>query len=231
MKKWLYVALIALVPLSLHAKEQKEKKKESESGYAYMYKKEVQGNTTTSKWTITEKGHTYEMKGQSPVGKTTVIANKNLDTLCFDVTTSSGGTGKMTKDKGMLYASKHTASGDEMHRSYKALKSIPWIQELNFSFRPFILSNDKSFKFQIINPKNLSIHTLVSTKVGTEQLELHGTKYDTIRVKMTLTGFEKMFWGARVWYDSKTGDLVKYIANEGPGTPVSTLTLFSRKKL
>ena len=69
---------------------------------------------------------------------------------------------------------------------------------------------------------------MIATKQGLEPLDVHGKTHQALRIKITLTGFKKMFWHADLWFDLQAGDLLKYMATEGPNTPLSTITLFSK---
>ena len=69
-----------------------------------------------------------------------------------------------------------------------------------------------------------------ASKEGTERVKFNEKcgKREVLKVKISLTGFKKIFWKAELWFDQETGDLLKYRANEGPNTPTSTITLFSK---
>lgn len=204
-----------------------KKKEKTEKTEHYYYEKNVQGKTTQSHWTIKDKGKSYHMEGKSPIGKTEILADESFETLSFNYVSSEGGTYSLTRHGSHVHAQRHDQSGvtDTSHD----ISSNPWVQEFDFSLRPFILSNRSRFVFQIIHPEKLSMHTLVATKQRDEPIELHGKQYDAVKVRMTLTGLKKMFWHADLWFHAKTGDLLKYVANEGPGTPISTITLKSHK--
>ncbi|PCI74966.1 hypothetical protein COB21_06160 [Candidatus Aerophobetes bacterium] len=193
----------------------------------FLYSKEVEGKQTVAKWSLKDKEKTYVLDGASPVGTTNILTDKNFQTLSFQHKSHDGYSYTLTKDGNKVHAHRHDANGS-FGRTYD-ISSSPWVQEFDFSFRPFILSNSKRYTFQIIHPQKLSIHTLVATKIRDEQLTVHGQTYDAVRLKMTLTGIKKMFWHADLWYNRKTGNLLKYVANEGPGTPVSTIELKSKK--
>ena len=69
---------------------------------------------------------------------------------------------------------------------------------------------------------------MIALKQGPDQINLNGKLFPAVKVKITLRGFRKMFWHADLWFEEGTGDLLKYEANEGPHTPTSTITLFSK---
>lgn len=104
-----------------------------------------------------------------------------------------------------------------------------WVQEFDFSFKPFILSETTEFKFSIVHPKKLNLHEMIATKQGFDQVEINEKVFKAQKVKVTLRGFKKMFWHADLWYEQGTGDLLMYKANEGPNTPTSVITLFAKQ--
>ena len=121
-----------------------------------------------------------------------------------------------------------TVNGEKTTEIYNIGQDI-WIQEFAFCFHDFIRSNDKSLKFQIINARDISLHQMVATKKDIETLTIGDNSYTALKVRVTLTGFKQMFWKAETWYDQKTGDLLKYMATEGPGTTLDTITMISKK--
>ena len=63
-----------------------------------------------------------------------------------------------------------------------------------------------------------------------ETVEVAGTKYNAQKVKVTLTGFKKNFWKAQLWFDKESHLLIRYRANEAPGTPYTETTLIEVEK-
>ena len=105
--------------------------------------------------------------------------------------------------------------------------ATPWIQQFGFGLKPFVLSDKKSIDFSFIIPKDFSIQKMVAQKEGKEFVSSNGKQYETQKVTITLAGFKSRFWKARLWFDSTTGDLVKYAANKGPNTETTIDMLLS----
>ena len=115
----------------------------------------------------------------------------------------------------------------ERLKSY-SLGSTPWIQEFKFGFKSFLQSQEKECSFYVVNPKDLKIHEMIAIKQGQESIDVEGKTYQAQKVLITLKGFlQRKFWRAHVWFDQTTRWLVKYTANQGPGTPYTTTTLIS----
>lgn len=107
----------------------------------------------------------------------------------------------------------------------------PWIQDFKFGFLNFLKSKYSEYKFVILNPEDFSINNMIATKKEITQLKINGIKYNTQKIIVTLQGFKSMFWKGEIWFDLETLSLVKYKANNGPGTPVMTTVLDSKKDL
>ena len=200
------------------------------SDLTYIYQKDVQGRESKTVWTLNfkEKENTLHIKGDSDNGKTLIITTPERMTQTFThELLKQNHTYTIEREGQCLHASR-TLNGDKTVKEFN-IGSHPWIQEFDFSFKPFILSKNSYFKFSIIHPKHLTLHRMVATKQTIEPLEVHGKVYDALRVKVTLAGLKKMFWHSDLWFDPQSGDLLKYMATEGPNTPLRTITLFSKQ--
>ena len=116
------------------------------------------------------------------------------------------------------------ADGNEISKEYD-IGNSKWFQNFGFCLKPFVDSNDKSIKFIIINPKDFSKIDMIAEKEENEKLKIKNKEFDSIKIKITLTGFKSMFWHGDIWFDSKTKEYLKYQANEGPHTAETTITL------
>ncbi len=119
--------------------------------------------------------------------------------------------------------------GKEKLKSFKIGKT-PWVQNFKFGFQPFLKGSQKETTFYIVNPKDFDAHEMIATKEAEEEVEVSGKVYQTQKVKITLAGFKKKFWKAQAWFDQKTLLLVKYRANEGPGTAYTETFLIEGKE-
>jgi len=105
------------------------------------------------------------------------------------------------------------------------IKNKPWIQEFAFGLEAFILGDKTSYHFCIVHPKDLSLHDMVITKESVEDKIIANITYQTCKTKIHLSGWKKKFWKGEAWFDQKTGALVQYKANEGPGTSETCTSL------
>lgn len=118
----------------------------------------------------------------------------------------------------------------KLKRKYK-INNVPWIQQLCFGLTPFILSKKKSLKFYIVSPRDFALIKMIVKKEKIEILTIKNQKFKARKIKLTLPGFKGMFWSANLWFDTRTGDFLKYRGNKGPGTSTKTTLLNSKKKL
>ncbi len=185
----------------------------------YTYQGVLSGVKTLTKWIIADTDNKIEISGQNrgneikleytPTFDLQLFIEKEPDTSLFEV--QRDGSQLSIKNRNVAKTIK--------------IGSTPWIQEFKFGFTPFLKSTARKIDFVIVYKKNTSIHEMVATKEKLEKLLVGEKKYDTQKLKITLRGFKKRFWKAEVWYDTKTNILIKYRANEGPGTPHTEVTL------
>lgn len=191
----------------------------------YIYNKDVEGRESKTTWTIDHKEDDLHIIGEGLSGNTLIVTTPERVTKSFAHQSKNGkDTYSITREGSQLIAHKDI-NGKRSEKRYN-LGNALWIQEFDFSFKPFILSDYRDFKFSIINPKKLDLHDMVAIKQPLEKLDLNGAVREALKVKVTLTGFKKMFWHADLWFDPRSGDLLKYMANEGPNTPLTVITLF-----
>lgn len=193
----------------------------------YVYNKDVEGRESKTTWKLELKEDLLHIDGESLSGKTKIITNPERVTQSFSHESKNGKDEYSIHREGPTLIARKNVNGEKTERRFKIGNDL-WLQEFDFSFKPFIHSNFRDLRFSIIHPKKLDLHDMVATKQGFEPLNLNGELKETLRVKVTLTGFKKMFWHADLWFDPQAGDLLMYKANEGPNTPTSVITLFSK---
>jgi len=193
----------------------------------FTYEKEAAGERTRKTYVIKENEKGIVIEGTGHRGKTEVDYNFTYDIQKMTFRSNNGDWTYDFKREGNELVAEGKRNGRFRSKNY-SLKRERWIQEFDFGMKPFILSNDNKFYFLILNPKDLDAVDMVASKVGMETLTIQGKPKLAQRIKITLDGFKSMFWSAKAWYDPETGDLLKYHANEGPGTPTATITLVEK---
>ncbi len=194
----------------------------------YIYEKKKEGKSHKTTWVIEKKEKTFYIEGTSGGGKTSIVFSYPMDTHHFSFESYDKKNKYSILRKGSYLIAKFKNQTRKIEKKFKIGKHL-WLQEFDFSFRSFILSKIFSFKFYIIHPKKLSLHHMIATKEKKlEDIKINNKHFRAVKVKVTLTGFKKIFWKAELWFEKETGDLLKYVANEGPNTPFSIITLLSK---
>ena len=188
----------------------------------YVYDKEIEGKHSKITWNLEEKDKDLEIKGEDDKGATSItLSDHEAKNFKFEAKDKKNSY-SIQKKQGHLVL--ETAGSETKGFN---IGNSPWVQEFAFSLKPFILSSKKTYSFTIVDPKRLNSHKMVATKQYDEKIELNKKEIEAVRVKVTLAGMKKMFWSAALWYDKKTGAMLRYQANEGPHTPLTTITLSS----
>ena len=205
-------------------------KEKVDSKMVYIYQREIKGKNSKTTWTVEEKGQKLHIQGLSDSGKTVVITALPLNTKSFSYQSKKEKNAYQIDRNGPFLCAKRTENGHTMQKKFNIGNDF-WIQEFDFSMRAFILSKADSLKFYTVHPTRLSLHHMVATKSSkVEKVVIRDHSYETVQVRVTLIGIKKMLWKAELWFDLKTGDLLRYRANEGPNTPTSVISLFSKTK-
>ena len=109
-----------------------------------------------------------------------------------------------------------------MQKTYHLGQKL-WLQDFNFALKPFVESAKTTLKFNIINPDDFSLVEMIASKIDTGKLTIDGKEYQAQKINLTLPGFKSMFWSAEMWYDLQEKNMLMFKANEGPGTPLTTI--------
>ncbi len=194
----------------------------------YVYQRGKQGKSSTTTWTVEKKEKSLLIQGISVWGKTCVTTSLPFDTRSFSYQSKDREKAYYIDRNGPCLIAKKIENGQVTQKKFD-IGSQFWIQEFDFSIRDFVLSNDHSIKFYTVHPTRLSLHHMVAIKSNAlDRVTIQGKSRDALRIKVTLVGIKKMMWKADLWFDPETGDLLKYVANEGPNTPTSVISLFSK---
>lgn len=220
MKKKYYLIFILFLTLSSFSITDVFSKK------TFVYKN-VTGNKETITTYLLKKGKdNFLVTKTSDIGITNIVYSLKYALKEMHVQSAKEDSNyKYTIDKRKL-----TLIGKARGRKIKRQYQLPdrWIQDFTFGLRPFLNSKRQKYSFVILNPNDFTTNELIASKEGIEKIKINNSTYNAQRVNITLSGFKSMFWKADVWYDLHTFDLLKYRANEGPGTPISTMFLDSK---
>lgn len=198
------------------------------SNLIYKYDEKTQNIKNEILWTLEQDNNLIRIVGEDNSSTTLLFFSKNFDLFKLIYKAKNEATEYVFfLRKGIL-----TAKG-KINNKYLMKKhslTSPWIQQFGFGLKNFVLSKNFSMKFCLLNPQDFSLQKMVAKKEDKETISVKGKTYETQKVIVTLPGFKSLFWKAELWFDSKTGDLIKYMATQGPKTPMTIMELDYIKK-
>ena len=192
------------------------------------YQSKTSGKSKKVEWSLSKNDEGVLLNGKTKGSDIEIELSPEFTFLTYSEKTEPRRNFEIKRD-GPCLILEGKRQGNDVLKSYRIGKDR-WIQDFNFGLRPFLEGNDKRVTFHLISPKDFDIHEFVAIKELDEVVKIGDKKYNTQKVKITLTGFKKNFWKAQVWFDKESHLLVRYRANEGPGTPYTETTLQEVKK-
>jgi len=187
------------------------------------------GKIKNKAWTITDKNNSFIVKSSSDSKSSCQLElDQNYHLIRFEELDPSEDYELIAYRQNNQLIAKVKIGKESFSQTY-TIDDQRWVQEFAFGFKEFLSSEKKNMRFQILHPKDLSMYELIIIKEEEENLSIDDKTYQAQKVKITLPGFRGRFWKAQAWYDVTSFELLRYKANEGPGTAVSE-TLFMGKK-
>ncbi|MCX6991123.1 MAG: hypothetical protein NTX49_08700 [Chlamydiae bacterium] len=189
------------------------------------YTSATNGKNVSTDWSVKSEPDHLAITGKTSDGSTAELQTSNSYQLeIFKQNDPIKGYDLIASRKGNTLTITGLVKQDRKTKVYD-IGGTPWVQEFAFGFRDFLKKKETEYKFEILHPKDFDIHDMIATKEYVEDLTINGKAYKAQKLKITLQGFKKRFWKAEVWYDLETLQLLRYKANEGPGTPVTETIL------
>ncbi|WKN31795.1 hypothetical protein PZB74_00285 [Porifericola rhodea] len=102
-----------------------------------------------------------------------------------------------------------------------------WINKLDHGLSAWVTSKEEEVVFWALKlSSDLDPIEFRAEKIQEEKLNLASKTYDAVKVKLSLNGMVlSRLWSAYCWYDKKTGLFLKFEGTQGPGSPLTTITL------
>ena len=191
-----------------------------------VYESVTDGKSVKTTWTVEEQGTSYMITATSDAADTKIECGTDYTFNKFQEKDKESGTSYEVDRDGKILKAEKTIDGKTVHKEFGAYK-YPWIQEFNFGLKPFVRSTEKAYKFVILSPDKINLHNMIAERLEEEEIDINGKKTLALKIKVTLQGFKSMFWKGHCWFDPKTATMLRYEANSGPKTPVTTTTLLS----
>lgn len=121
--------------------------------------------------------------------------------------------------------------GETVNERRRLRDDDPWIQSIEKSLEPFVLSDDDRMEFWTIQPDSLDLRKLLAKRSGPETVDVDGEQVEAWRVRISLPGIGSIFWGAEYWYRTSDGQFVRYEGTRGPpGTPETVVEKIDRSE-
>ena len=164
----------------------------SSSEQTFVYEKEVNGKSTLITWNLVQKKSELEIDGTGVGSKVNILIKPEMHTQSFNYKSKNKENNYKIYRKNQSLIATQTIDGKEIQKTLSVGNDL-WIQEFNFSLKPFIQSNTDTLNFYIVRPGNLDTHYMEASKKDREKIEVKGKVYDALQVEITLTGFKKFF--------------------------------------
>ncbi len=193
----------------------------------FVYESECKGVCSQSEWNFEEMLERIQIVGKDKESDIYMEYSAGYNLLSYKEQNATEEGVTVTKEGPCLLINQNIKNKQKM-KSHK-LGDSPWVQDFKFGFRPFLLGQNKSFLFQIIDIDSLDVHDMVASKDIEESIQIGNHTYNTQKIKITLKGFKKKFWTGYAWFDKKTNQMIKYRANKGPGTSYTEVVLKEAK--
>lgn len=180
------------------------------TNYSYSINIENESNSTsTCNKSVENEYNIISCKGETN-SETFKIKNKSTEKWTNYFTKKTYFNAEKTEKKITL---KGKNKDKEFFKEYE-LKDLSWIQSPAFQLSEFIFSDKNNIEFLMITGPMFTKMTL--KKEFEETVNINNTNYLSIKTRMSPSGFLGKFWKADIWYDKKTGYMIKYIAPIGP---------------
>ncbi|NNM43854.1 MAG: hypothetical protein HKM07_05880 [Chlamydiae bacterium] len=196
--------------------------------YSYVYNEDVEGYELQTKWLVEVSQKGLEIEGFNTIAKTFIACASDYALEKFIYKTNTGNFQYVLQRDGDTLHVEGNPEGKKKVKSHE-IGETPWLQEFGFGLRSFLESDEKNYKFCIVNPKDLGVVKMLAMKKKIETITVNDKEFKAQRIYVTLQGWKKAFWKADVWYDAESHDLLLYKANQGPNTPFTIVTLLSKQ--
>lgn len=181
----------------------------------------------TSSEEETEESHLL-LRSESTEGDVhEVIVDDSLHTERWSFSRSENGeTDLVAERSGRRIDIRGTLDGRSIQKRKELEDDDPWIQSIEKSLEPFVLSDDERTEFWTLQPDDLTLRKLQARRRGKETVEVDGEQVESWKVRISLPGIGSIFWSADYWYRTTDGQFVKYEGvRGGPGTPTTVVEM------
>lgn len=200
----------------------------------YSAKKEILFNQligkeqSLQKWIIEEDKEGIKLICFEDEGITEMECSLNYEVKKYSFKSKKSPMEYLLELKGRTIYSAALVNGKKIQTSHPA-RSL-WIQQFSFGLKTFLMSKENTMDFCLINPQDFNMQKMTVKKKGVETISIEGKNFNAQKAIIKLSGFKGAFWEAELWFEKDTGDFLKYKANSGPNTPLTTIWLSTKAK-
>lgn len=109
------------------------------------------------------------------------------------------------------------------------LETDAWCQFAEFAISRMLAARQNSMVYSLFWPDKMSFYKMKAARIGEEKIRINGKDVDTIKVKVTLSGFKSIFWSSKYWFRKSDYLFVRYEGVNGlAGTDATVIELISR---
>ncbi len=195
----------------------------------YIYEKATAGNVSQTVWTLTEpKNAILTLIAKNKEFTAKIKTDENFNIIKYTYTATDGQNKYKFRQEGNLIRAEGLFDGRWRNQSLRIGNKL-WVQDFSFSLKAFIDSTYTQYHFSVINPSDLTLVEMIAKKETTAVITIGDKEYEAIKINLNLPGFKGMFWSGELWYDLKEKNMLIFKANNGPNTPITTITFFQKK--
>ncbi len=186
----------------------------------YLHSAEDSAGQTLSLRSVSETGEAHEV----------VVDERTLESREWSHTHPADDTDYTARINGRRIHVTGRNKGHQVDETFRLEDSDPWIQSIERSLQPFVLSSRERMEFWTVQPGDIALRKLQATRRGRSTIEVDGSRVDAWEVRISLPGIGSMFWSATYWYRVSDGQFVRYEGIRGwPGTPRTVVELVAER--
>ena len=167
-------------------------------------------------------GDYLELRSESSTGEVHIVMvyAETLESTSWQHIDPEASTDYTARRSGRTISVTGRSDGTRVDETFELDDEDPWIQSIERSLQPFVLSDRDRIRFWTVQPGELQLRKLQAARRGRTTIELDGRPTDVIEVRVSLPGIGSVFWSATYRFRASDGQFVQSEAVRGwPGTP------------
>jgi hypothetical protein len=97
------------------------------------------------------------------------------------------------------------------------------------SLKGFVLSENNEIQFWSLRPDTQKAYKLKAEKVGKETLLISDRPVQTVKIKLSLTGWMSPFWKGFYWFNATDGQFIRFESQANITSPTPVLIEYTGK--